>query len=94
MNLCVYVASSVFLMMHFASKFDLKNMVSSFDLYMEEMALTFIKLQGRKSKQQNFSFWILQFEFSYLLYMKILYSWLWTAIKKGLYSRIKDFHIS
>ncbi len=47
----------------FSPKFDLKNMVSSFDLYigfyMEEMALIFTKLQGKKSKQQNFRFWIL-----------------------------------
>jgi hypothetical protein len=60
----------------FSLKFDLKNMVSSFDLYigfhMEEMALIFTKLQGKKSKQQNFRFGILQFEFSYLLYMKFL----------------------
>jgi hypothetical protein len=61
---------------------------------MEEMALIFAKLQGKKSKQQNFSFWILQFEFSYLLYMKILYFLLRTTLKKGMYSRIKDFHIS
>jgi hypothetical protein len=36
----------------------------------------------------------LQFEFSYLLYMKVLYSWLRTTIKNNLYSIIKDFHIS
>ncbi len=47
----------------FSPKFDLKNMVLSFELYigfyMEEMALIFAKLQGKKSKQQNFGFWIL-----------------------------------
>jgi hypothetical protein len=47
----------------FSPKFDLKNMVSNFDLYigfyMEKMALIFAKLQGKKSKHQNFGFWIL-----------------------------------